>query len=620
MNIMKKSILFLSAYMMLWSCSTVKIDDNLSPEQNTVVIEASIGGETKTTMGPDGDSRKVVWSEGDKITLAYGFRSAIFRTDEGGSSSASFVLESNNPNINFEDGVMAAYPADACSISTPDSEMEIYVNMPSIQNYVQDSFDDQVMPMLSDISYDDHLVFRNIAGVLRLMISSDCGPVSVESITLTADKPLSGGSWYMPSTDKYLYDDNVVAKGKNALRLQTDVPVEVSTDAVPFNVVVPHQIYEDLSVRVCLADGTEQIFNMKEGRTLDVQRSTILNLPLTVDRPVKSNRPYVNLTAGDIDFDSFKVSFKFENTEQYYCGLVKSRDFNKENVLFSLDYLTPSTAASKINTVVTRVHADFSEFLIHPGASYVFWIVPCNPEGIYSESDIVYVEVKTKDYQSGGSVSVTGLSNLKVEANSVEFDMNVGGYEKIFCQLVRAESVHGMDESAKIALLLDPENYSRSTYDKENLITSFAQRNISSGTDYLYLALAVDQSGRYGKLFEQGITTPDLPYNDLKVTINKDVASLPQISWSVTGGDAAVYKYLFCSTDEYKWTGVFGSSIDNIQERMFLESSLYHFSSTTSTTLQPKMEKGKEYVFVVSALTKNANKMSSEVDYWIFRY
>lgn len=620
MNIMKKSILFLSAYMMLWSCSTMNMDEAVQSDSEPVVIEASIGTETRTSMGEDGEARKVLWSEGDRIMVAYGYKSAVFRTDEGGSATASFVLESVRSNVTFESGVMAGYPSETCYISEPDPEVDVNVTLPSVQKYVPDSFDDDVMPMLSDLSYDEHLVFRNIAGVLRLMISSDCGPVQVESITLKADKPLSGSGWYMPSTDTYSYDESGFAMGKNAVRLQTETPVEVGSEAVPFNVVVPHQNYEELQVNVVLADGSEQVFTMKEGRNLNVQRSTILNIPLTIDEPAASVLPHVNLKVGDIFYDTFNVTFSFENTSQYYCGLVKARDFNKEDVLFSLDYLTPNTAAAKTQASVTRVHSDFSEFQILPGASYVFWIVPCNPDELYSESDIAYIEVTTKNYQPGGSVSVTGLSGLTVGTNSVEFDMNVVNYEKIICQLVLESELQGMDDQAKIDYLLSPDNQRRNIYVKKDNITSYSQYHISSGTDYVFIAIATDRKNLYGNLFEQKISTPELPYNDMKVVIDKDASSLPTVSWSVTGGEPAVYKYMFCATDEYKWTGVFGASIDNIQEKMFLESSLFYFNTTTSNTLTLTLEEGKEYVLVVSAFTSNADRKSSEVDYWIFRY
>ena len=155
---------------------------------------------------------------------------------------------------------------------------------------------------------------------------------------------------------------------------------------------------------------------------------------------------------------------------------------------------------------------------------------------------------------------------------------------------------------------------------KKDNITSYSQYHISSGTDYVFIAIATDRKNLYGNLFEQKISTPELPYNDMKVVIDKDASSLPTVSWSVTGGEPAVYKYMFCATDEYKWTGVFGASIDNIQEKMFLESSLFYFNTTTSNTLTLTLEEGKEYVLVVSAFTSNADRKSSEVDYWIFRY
>ena len=618
---MKKMILFFSALAAVCSCTSPDMDETSEVQPSPVVLEAEIDYQTRTSMGQDeGTSRKVIWSEGDKILVAHGFRSSVFRTDEGGSSSTSFVHESGSAQINFEDGIMAAYPSDIYYIGTPDPDSEINITLPSEQKYVKDSFDDDIMPMLSDVSYDNHLTFRNIAGVIRLMISSGAGTLAVESVTLTADKPLCGSSWYLPSADTYSYDESGSAKGKNSVRLHADQPVEIGSVPVPFNVVVPHQEYNDLRIKVSLSDGTEQVSNMKDGKVLNVERNSILNIPLVIDSPVSSSDPTVNLSAGRVFLESFNVTFTFKNTESYFCGLVKASYFDMDEVLFSLDYLVPNNAVGKREASVTGIHSDFSEFQILPGGRYVFWIVPCNPEGIYGKSDIAYVEVETLRYQPGGTVSVTGLTDINIGTNSVQFDMSVYGYEKIFCLLATEDLLAGKDDQEMIDYLLDPENHNRFVYSKDNNITQFIQYNISSETDYVFLAVAVDKDGLYGSLFKHKISTPSLLYNNLKVKIDKDKTALPVVNWSVEGGTPAVYKYMFCSTEDYKWTGVFGSSVFNVQEKMFLESSLFYFDTAHSNTLTLDMVPGKEYVLVVSALTENANGKSSEVDSWIFTY
>ena len=91
---MKKMILFFSALAAVCSCTSPDMDETSEFQPSPVVLEAEIDYQTRTSMGQDeGTSRKVIWSEGDKILVAHGFRSSVFRTDEGGSSSTSFVHE-----------------------------------------------------------------------------------------------------------------------------------------------------------------------------------------------------------------------------------------------------------------------------------------------------------------------------------------------------------------------------------------------------------------------------------------------------------------------------------------------------------------------------------------------
>lgn len=597
----------------LFSCTVADFDIVLEQKPEKIVVKAVISDQTKTSMG-DGDeqSRKVIWSEEDRIILTYGYKKAIFKADKGGSAYTTFTQESDNVTLDFTKGIMAGYPSDAFSGSLePDEQIELEI--PSLQRYKADSFSDNVMPMLSDVAYEPEFRFRNVAGVLRFLISTELEGLAVKKITLTADKPLSGGCGYLPSEDKYVFDE--YSAGNTSVVLKAEEGVQIGSTQIPFNIVVPHQKYESLSITVSFTDGTEQVFVMNDGLVLDVRRSHIANIPLKITGTKQSVYPQVSLECISVNFDSFRIRMQVSNTDSYFCGLIAASNYNIEDVMWAVKYQPPYTNLSYTGSV-NRFQTEFNEFTIVPGETYILWIVPTNSMGIYDESDIVTLEVTTPAYTPGSAVSVKGIQDIKVTTTTIAFSMNVSGHDKIYCQLVRADNIAEYTEQQKIDMLLLPGNAS-AKYEDDSDLTYYAQ-DLKPDTDYLFLALSIDESGKYGKLFEQKITTQQLDYNDLVVSINKSRSSLPSVNWSVSGGTAKEYVYILTESDSYLWTNKMESSVRTAQETIFLNPLLYYMTKTTSNSVELSLVKGNEYVFVLVAM--DAEGKGSIADSWIFTY
>ena len=226
---MKKTIMTLSA-VLLAACSQVEVrEPEVIPHKVTATIAE--GPATRTTLGVDDESysRKVLWSKGDRILLS-GSSDKIYVTNDDATTSASFIPEDGIVLLDISRGVIAAYPAEGIYMSGPDAEKEIYLTIPNVQQYQEDTFADNTMPMVSDVSYDSELHFSNAAGVLRLLISTEAVNTKVSSISIQTNEVIAsetgGDICYIPADREYNFDPDYTY-GVNTLRLECGEGVKI---------------------------------------------------------------------------------------------------------------------------------------------------------------------------------------------------------------------------------------------------------------------------------------------------------------------------------------------------------------------------------------------------------
>lgn len=275
------SILF-TAGLAITSCSVNETTEIPKNNEGNILYASTETG-TKTSLGTNEDGiYKVLWSEGDQITImTQDGLSAIYKTEEGGQSRAIFVLEDGPGDINFEKGLIAGYPTDEMYINSTDPADPVYFTIPSVQNYAEGTFDDNILPMLTDVTTDINLKFYNAAGIIKLMIAST-EEVEVDYISIQSENEMiSGECGYIPETKSYFFDETMLSDTE--VTISCEEGVLIGEEAKPFFFVVPHQEYSALTIIVATTDGLQQTFRMKPEKTLDVKRSTVLNIPLYVD-------------------------------------------------------------------------------------------------------------------------------------------------------------------------------------------------------------------------------------------------------------------------------------------------------------------------------------------------
>ena len=611
-----QSLIFAAAFMAA-ACSQTEPEAQEMPAPEPVT--AHIATQTRTSLEPaEAGTYKVNWNEGDEIIISNGKMEAIYRTYDSGSPSAAF-LPVNRISMDFSKGIIAAYPTEEMYLGNPDANEEIYLNIPTEQTYVPGSFADEAMPMVSDVAYEPVLNFKNAAGVLKLNVSCASETVKIASITVTTTESISGECCYVPAEGQYFQDSSL--QSENFVNLDCGEGVETGSEPVSFHIVVPNQTYTDMNITVTAVDGRKHIFRMKADKDITVARSSILTIPLKINIFGEEKKAEVTITKGTVSYTRFTVNVSMKNVGSYYCGLQSKDSFHTEvgngDFFDVLQWKTVYTTPMSYSGSISSFQEECGDVLIEPGHEYVFWIIPQKTSGEYSESDITYIEVKTKSYTSGGNIT---LSTSQEEVGMRELSLKLTASSNVLIiynmLLSKEELAQYPTEQDRIDLLLSGDAY---FFERSSDIV--VKKFLSPGTEYTFIAIAVNSSGKYGPLLSQTFTTLSIPYNSLTVRIDKDLQKLREdqtIRWSVEGGEATGYRYIFTTKSQYLWTNTLKASIGKADELMALDPGLYYISNTTAPEIKVSLQDGKEYIFILTAV--DSEGYTAESSWWEFTY
>ena len=587
-------------------------------------VIATIGAQTRTSVGPKVDGAyKVHWSEGDEIIISTGRQRTdkhYYRTTSHGTAEGVFLPEDGKDPVSFATGAIAGYPSESTFLGIADETVDVFFTIPEMQDYVPGSFAEEAMPMISDVTYEPVLNFHNAAGVLKLNISTAEPDIRISDICITTSQYICGECGYNPATKTIFFDDTTI--GSNEVILRCLDGAQVGDSGTPFHLVVPHQRYSDMTITVTTIDGLQQVFKMKSGKEITIQRSTITEIPLVLNNMNNVGEQEIKASVTSVTYDNFFIKVGMNNITSYFCGLDTKDSFLREmesgQLLKVLEYGTPYTGPFTYSGTVTRFQEELKDFLLEPGQTYILWFVPYKKIGGYTEEDIYYIEATTKSFTPGGSISVS-YSNLEIDNTSISMDLTATGAKFIYAQLMSEDALKAYPtEQDKIDLLLKPGG-SCTVLDTDHDI--FVRKFLRPGQKMTLLALAIDYQGRYGSLTMEHLQTIPLAYNSMTVNINENIEKLGSstVEWSVSGGNASSYRYIIRETDSHLWTNVLAEDITIAQEKMFLEPNLYYINHTAEASAKlSNMVSGKEYILIVVAVDENG--ASSVADSWKFTY
>ncbi len=158
---------------------------------------------TRTSMGElDGGKYPVLWSEGDKVYLAY-FKNYLSATLISGSGTQKAVFKGGNWNSTYQH-ITSVYPFDGAAVATRSKsmgkldgntyyvrEITVTANLPQTQTYQEGTFANNVFPMVGLSTNQLDFYYENMAGVLQLPVKGD-GTISKIILTGNDSETFAG--------------------------------------------------------------------------------------------------------------------------------------------------------------------------------------------------------------------------------------------------------------------------------------------------------------------------------------------------------------------------------------------------------------------------------------------
>ena len=277
---MKK--LFYAVFAALFALCSCQMDELAGHvEEDVLYVKIEESSVTKTYMGA---GNKVLWSDGDQIVaFMKSYEAAKYQVsgESVGNSSAVFtkVSGSGSSGNSAPQHNVAFYPYSfVSSISKSGNNYVADVNVPSVQTYRSESFDDSFFPMAA-VSKDNTLSFRNICGAVNLRLT---GSQKVKSVTLNGNS----GEKISGSGTLTVYPDNsapylrMKSSASSSVTLDCGSGVQLNEDqATSFVIVLPPvQFSQGFTITVTDSEGTE--YEIKTDKSNSISRSNIHAVPV----------------------------------------------------------------------------------------------------------------------------------------------------------------------------------------------------------------------------------------------------------------------------------------------------------------------------------------------------
>lgn len=201
---MKKIIIsVLSAALVFASCQ--KEAALVENGTKTVSFTATTPG-TRTSFAPkDGDSYPVLWTGDEKVSVSYNYgagkSSAV--TPSADRKTATFAVAISQSADATAHNFYSVSPASAL-ISASSEYSSLSIDVPSTQTPIDGSCDEAAQVIVAkheSDSFDENVnfAFKHVTAYGNLSITLPAGVSEISSITLTAEKGISGRIYYYPA-------------------------------------------------------------------------------------------------------------------------------------------------------------------------------------------------------------------------------------------------------------------------------------------------------------------------------------------------------------------------------------------------------------------------------------
>ena len=319
---------------------------------------------------------------------------------------------------------------------------------------------------------------------------------------------------------------------------------------------------------------------------------------------------FVNLETTLLAFNDIQISAEFKGIDMFYGGFSEkySDGDNRADIVAEINnygmYYSPVEVSSEWengiytgdpNTLVDGYQT------IQPGTTYYLYILPyVEGKTKYTVSDLYYYEWTTEELIAGSSITVTaGEPVLDYKKVSVPLTAEDAVY--MYYYFVQPEMVPTIAD--KQAYLLN------NGYMSAGAAVTANKTGLNPGQTTTLLAMAVDQYGAYGEVFQQDFAAKEMTY--AAATVTAELQGTPSQTGLVKiSCDAEVdtYYYWYKAADHFTWgDSYYGTTVETASAYIALTPNSYYMNKVAAAELPAEgvemtsLTVGSPCYFVVSA-------------------
>ena len=319
---------------------------------------------------------------------------------------------------------------------------------------------------------------------------------------------------------------------------------------------------------------------------------------------------FVDLETTALSFNDIQISAEFKGITKFYGGFSEkySDDDNRADIVSEINnygaYYTPIEVSSEWengiytgdpNTLVDGYQT------IQPGTTYYLYILPyVEGKTKYTVSDLYYYEWRTDGLISGSSIAVTAAEPA-LDFKKVSVPLTAEDAVYIYYYFVEPEMVPTIADKQSYLL--------NNGYMSAGATVTANKTGLTPGQTTTLLAMAVDQYGAYGDVFQQDFTAKEMTY--AAATVTAELQGTPaQTGLVKISCDAEVdtYYYWYKASDHFTWgDSYYGTTVETASAYIALTPNSYYMNKVAAADLPAEgiemtgLSVGSPCFFVVSA-------------------
>lgn len=324
---MKKIFYYIFAATLSFGMASCTKNDVVVPEETLqMTIHATLGDDnTKTTItGDDQSGYKNLWSEGDQIKIYHNGQYHNYTLASGAGTRMGTFTGTQLPNGDY----IATYGAGFSYTQTSG-------NLANEQNYNMFS-DASWVPMTATVHVSSSettiTAFKNATGYLRLDLD---GIGTVKSIKVTTDQNIAGAITLENGVAKVAQSGSGVYKYVSLNC--ADEGIDLGSKAKSFYISLPQGAYTGLSIEIKDTYGFVRTKTLKAGKQLNITRSKINPVSLSVIFPAGKSK--TNINGRQVDVRWVQLWENGPKWAEYNLGVTdgKPESYGERNVVYPND-------------------------------------------------------------------------------------------------------------------------------------------------------------------------------------------------------------------------------------------------------------------------------------------